>query len=95
VAAAVYTYNGKVGYTILGNKEVIGDEKSLDRILKHHMHEELNELIHQVGLYKKLAIPVTTNSSPVIGESNGMKIGNTFTSGFIDRLSNARDEKFA
>jgi hypothetical protein len=45
VAAAVYTHNGKVGYTIYANKDIFPDQKSIDLVTKHYLHLELQELL--------------------------------------------------
>jgi hypothetical protein len=44
VAAAVYTHNGSVGFTMFGNEDVIPDQKAIERIVKVHLVQEFEDL---------------------------------------------------
>ncbi|CAG7835229.1 unnamed protein product [Allacma fusca] len=50
VAAAVYTHNGQVAYTIFSNKDIIEDQAGVDQVTREYLHAEVQQLCSELGI---------------------------------------------
>lgn len=50
MAAAVYTQNSNLGFSIFANKDILPDQEAADRVTKEYLHEEFRELLRECGV---------------------------------------------
>jgi len=50
IAAAVYTQNSNLGFSIFANKDILPDQDAVDRVTKEYLHEEFRELLAECDI---------------------------------------------
>jgi len=70
VAAAVYTHNSNLAFSIYINKDILPDQDAVDRVTKIYLHEEFRTLLRECGLRDKenneiVTIPAYAAAMPV------------------------------
>lgn len=58
----MYTYRGEASVSLYANKDIIPDDRSMDRLLEL-FHEEFNELVAHTSSHDKLP-QIITNATP-------------------------------
>jgi len=50
VAAAVYTQNSNLGFSIFANKDILPNQEAANRVTKQYLHDEFRELLRECGI---------------------------------------------
>jgi hypothetical protein len=53
VAAAVYTHNSTLAFSIYANKDILTDQKAVDRVTKEYLYDEFRSLLQECGMRDK------------------------------------------